>query len=356
MEKKEILVVTNYFTNGGAQRVLSELCSEWSREGHHVVALQLDTDMYADSYVLDNKIDWINLKFRSRFKIIQYLAYIAFLLKALCKHKNAVVVAFVHSAIRSVGIASLFTGNKVVFSERSDPNKYPSTKLKRKIRNWLYYFADVCVFQTEEAMHYFPNKIQKKGVVIPNPINSNLPDMYSGVRRKAIVAAGRLDSQKNIPMLINAFTRLSKEFTDFTLEIYGRGDDEKKLRKLISQLHMESKIFLMGFSNNLFERILDCTMYVSSSDYEGISNSMLEALALGLPSVCTDCPVGGARLAIQDGENGLLVPVGDVDAMYRAMKRIVEEPGLARKLSDNAYKIRERFSIEKISEQWLDLM
>ena len=86
-----------------------------------------------------------------------------------------------------------------------------------------------------------------------------------------------------------------------------------------------------------------------------ISNSMLEALALGLPSVVTDCPAGGARLAIQDRENGMLIPTGDEQALYTAMKYMLENPEEASRMGNNAAKIRERWPIEKIADRWLEL-
>ena len=97
-------------------------------------------------------------------------------------------------------------------------------------------------------------------------------------------------------------------------------------------------------------------MFVSSSDYEGMSNSMLEAMAMGLPCVCTDCPAGGARAVIKDGENGLLTPVGDSHALYLAMKKIAENPGLANKLSQNSVKIRNKQSVDKIIKKWMELI
>jgi glycosyltransferase involved in cell wall biosynthesis len=97
-------------------------------------------------------------------------------------------------------------------------------------------------------------------------------------------------------------------------------------------------------------------MFVSSSDFEGMSNSMLEALGLGLPCVCTDCPAGGAAAVIEDGVNGLLVPVGDSGKMYEAMKKIAQNPDLAKQLSENSVKIRETQSVEKIIEKWMEII
>ena len=96
-------------------------------------------------------------------------------------------------------------------------------------------------------------------------------------------------------------------------------------------------------------------MYVLSSDYEGISNSMLEAMALGLPVIATDCPIGGSRMYIRDGENGFLVPVGDAEALARAMGRLADEPALGEKFGREAVKLREGLTTAKIADRFLAL-
>ena len=93
-------------------------------------------------------------------------------------------------------------------------------------------------------------------------------------------------------------------------------------------------------------------MFVCTSDYEGLSNSMLEAMAIGLPCVCTDCAGGGARMMIRDHENGLLTPVGDAQAVYAAMKEIIETPLLAQQLSAAASAVRGQLSISQIADRW----
>lgn len=93
-----------------------------------------------------------------------------------------------------------------------------------------------------------------------------------------------------------------------------------------------------------------------SSDYEGISNSLLEAMGMGMPVVSTDCPCGGSRMCIQDGVNGLLVPVGQPDALCMAMERMAGEEDQAAKMGKEASKVRERFSLQSILKQWLDLL
>ena len=124
----------------------------------------------------------------------------------------------------------------------------------------------------------------------------------------------------------------------------------------IKHHNCENCIHIMPSRKDIHDYIKNYAMFVSSSDFEGMSNSMLEAMAMGLPCVCTDCPAGGARAVIKDGENGLLTPVGDSHTFYLAMKKITENPELADKLSENSVKIRDEQSVDKIIKKWMELI
>lgn len=351
---KEIVVVTPHLGNGGAERVLSELMSEWTRMGKKVTVIQTNANRYGNDYEFSQQISIINLKTtRGKFRRAKQALELC---KILSEHPDATVVSFVNTAILVCGIASFVFKNKLIFSERCDPARTPDKKIQRTVRDQIFKRADACVFQTAMAMDHFPKSVQRKGVIIKNPINPLLPEPYCGIRKKTIIAVCQLTDQKNIPMLINAFAMFHESNGDYRLEIYGRGVKEDELRKLIKTLELEEHAFLMGFSDDIYEQMKDCAMYVSSSDYEGISNAMLEALGLGLPSICTDCPVGGPREIIEDGINGLLVPVGDVEALYGAMKKIADDSTFAEMLSENAIKVRNKFAINEVAQEWLQLM
>ena len=271
------------------------------------------------------------------------------------EHSNATVLAFTKGTQYLIAIASFFTKNRIVVSERNDPYTTPSKKSRRLLRDLAFSKADKCVFQTADAKGFFSKEIQEKGIVIPNPINPDLPDRYIGDREKKIVAVGRLHPQKNFGLLIRAFSCIHKDYPEYKLVIYGRGNQENELRALISALDLNEYVELPGFSDDIYQDILKSSVYVSSSDYEGMSNSMLEALALGIPSVVTDCPIGGARMIIKNNVNGILVPVGDEKAMYDAIRRILSDKKFADMLSDEAYKIRADLPVEKIAREWLEL-
>ena len=161
---------------------------------------------------------------------------------------------------------------------------------------------------------------------------------------------------------MDAFEKFNINFPDYELYIIGDpvGNDAEGyidlVKERIEKTSCKNKIFLLPSRRDIHNEIRDYAMFVSSSDFEGMSNSMLEAMAIGLPVVCTDCPAGGARAVIKDGENGLLVPVGDSERLYLAMKRVAEDKDLAERLSQNAVSVRESQSLEKIIEKWMEII
>jgi glycosyltransferase involved in cell wall biosynthesis len=92
-------------------------------------------------------------------------------------------------------------------------------------------------------------------------------------------------------------------------------------------------------------------MFVLSSDYEGMPNVLLEAMCMGMPSISTDCPSGGPRELIEDGVNGLLVPVGDVEALAEAMEKMAD-PDFAAQMAEAAYRIREELTSTDVFVSW----
>lgn len=353
---KEILIVTISLGNDGAERVLTELAKEWVRTGHKVSVIQTDANRYGNNYVMPDSVQMIEVNVKSKIKVFRFVQEIKEVRKIIQKHPNATIVSFLSASSFIVALASLGLDNKVIFSERNDPRKVPIGKHQQLLRNFAFHFADTIVFQTKDASEYFARSIQKKGVIILNPINSSLPDKYEGERKKIIVTACRLHPQKNLKMMIDAFNRLKKDYSEYKLVIYGEGVLRQELENYIRKLKLEDSILLPGFTNDILSKISDCKMYVCSSDYEGISNSMLEAMGMGLPVVVTDCPVGGAKMIIDDNVNGILVPVRDSEAMYKGMKRVIDDSDFAENLSRNAFEIRNRLPITKIAKQWLEIM
>ena len=160
----------------------------------------------------------------------------------------------------------------------------------------------------------------------------------------------QFEKQKNHALLIKAFAEAC--VNDYILEIYGEGPLKDALEKLAASLGVGDRVFLKGYSSNLKTVMAQSALFVLSSDYEGIPNVVLEAMAMGLPCITTDFAGGGAHVLIEDGENGIIVPVANEHLMADAIRRVLCDRSLAEKLSDNAMKKVKIFSAGRIYAEW----
>lgn len=260
-----------------------------------------------------------------------------------------------------LGYQFLFFGNLIkkyhfILSERNSPENFYTTRSSKLYTEYCYRRANCVVFQTQEAANYYKGIVNGRSIVIPNLIKENLPSPYSGIREKRIVAVSRLDPQKNLFLLLKGFKEFSKKYPDYILEIYGKGKQREELENFTRQLSLEQKVIFKGQVENVHNKILSATMFISTSNYEGMSNSMLEAMAIGLPVICTDCPIGGARAVIKHNYNGLLIRTNNLKDLVKSMFRIVENPDFASILSHNASRLKFDLSVEKIAPKWEKLI
>ncbi len=242
----------------------------------------------------------------------------------------------------------------VVVSVRADPRmEYDTLGLKASMLSTFGKAAGIIV-QSEGAKSYFPEYIRKKCVILPNSLNpSFIRKRYTGEREKIIVMVGRLDENKNQALVMRSFARVMKKGLEgYILKIYGDGPDMIALRHLAVSMGLDNNIEFKGMVRHVAEHIEKASLYILASRQEGMPNSLIEAMALGLPCISTDCPCGGPADLIQDGENGLLVPVDDEKAMARAMWRILKDPEFAEKLGANAAKLQEEYSPEVTNRKW----
>lgn len=351
---EEILFVSNLVGNGGAGRVMSLIANDFANNNKKVVICSF-TDSH-EPYQLNHTIETILLKPKTKITFLKKIKRIYMLRKILKKHPKATIISFEYFVNMQTIIAKLFLRNKIIISERNDPSQEDKKRVIKKARDILYRKANLLVCQTPDAKNYFPSDIKKKTVIIPNPIVSDLPERHRGERRKEIVNFCRLEPQKNLTLLIDAFHLLSKEFPEYILSIYGDGSEKDKLSNYIKFLGLMEKVNLYNFTFDIHERIKDCAMFVSSSDYEGISNSMLEAMAMGLPTIVTDCPCGGSRMFIKSYVNGILVPVGKKEELYKAMKYIIQHPERANEISIEGIKIKEDLNTDRIIGEWMEAL
>ena len=347
---KKVMFVCQSLGNGGAERVVSVLTDELSEADYRVFILTMTKEKQV--YNINENVEIVAPHKNYNAGILGKLQRVKIIRDEIIKHKIDVVVAFSHyNAMFSV-IASYGLPVRIIGSERNDPAQLKNRKILNSTRNILYKKLDCLVCQTDEAKAYFPNKIQEKTTIILNPISASIIDPYCGEKEKKIVTFCRLEPQKNLRMLIDAFEMLYEEYPDYELNIYGEGLERENLLNYIVSKGLVNVISIKPFCKDVHQKVMKATIFALPSNYEGLSNSMIEAMALGIPTVVTDCPCGGARMVIENNKNGIMVAVDDPKAMYEAFKKIIVSPKFAKELSNNGVKIRDKLNCKKIAKQW----
>ena len=241
---------------------------------------------------------------------------------------------------------------KFVISERNAP-KHDFLSWKSKLLRFLLYRrADGYVFQTNEAKQFYSKKIQQKGIVIHNSIKVDIP-LKSDANKKEIVAIGRLMPQKNYEMLLKAFAIVHKRYPEYILRIFGEGEKLVELQEIAFELCIENNVVFEGYCTDVHRKIVDSEIYVLSSDFEGMPNALMEAMAMGFPVVSTNCYGGGAAELIENGINGLLSPVNNEIAFADNIIGIIDNANLKKNISEAAKAIVVNHTDEKIVEQWM---
>lgn len=341
---------------GGAERVVSNLANYYAGLGNDVVIIT--TKSAESSYDLDKKIKVLSLDTTGARKSFRNIRRIARLREVIDDVKPDVIFGFLQEPIARLLVAkALFKNIKktpTIISIRIDPKKAFSS-FKRKMSLPLYNIANGFVFQTEEAKKFFNKKIQARSKVIANPLD---PVFYLGnngdtlKREKRIVAVGRLTRQKNYPLMLDAFAEVNRKIPGYVLEIYGDGPLKGDIEEYIRKKGLKKNVKLMGEVSDIKSHFNNASVFVMTSDYEGLSNALMEAMAVGVPCVSTNSSGGGAASLIEDGKNGFLVPVGDKAAISEAIEKVLLDDTLAEKFSKAAVKDMKKYRPEKINREW----
>ena len=169
-----------------------------------------------------------------------------------------------------------------------------------------------------------------------------------------ITTVGRLVDLKDHPTLLRAFA-LVRERREAILQIVGVGPNEAQLVALAAELGVADDVHLLGWRDNPYSVLQESDMFVLSSTTEGFGIVIVEALACGLPVVSTDCR-GGPREILDDGESGLLVPVGDPESMAAAILRLIEDENLYREMSARATRRASDFDLPQTGSRILRIL
>jgi glycosyltransferase involved in cell wall biosynthesis len=205
------------------------------------------------------------------------------------------------------------------------------------------------VVQTQEAANFFPIALRARLRVIPNPIVR--PALLPVRRERRLLAVGRLEAEKGFDLLLRTFAFARGDAPDWKLRIIGEGSARPALLRQAADLGLSEVLELPGLFRNIEGEYAEAGAFVLSSRYEGFPNALCEAMAAGMAIAAFACP-GGVREIVQDGINGLLAPPEDVAALAVQLARLLGEESLRLRLGKCAVEVAERFSSERVFEDW----
>jgi len=346
----KMLFFNTGMTTGGAERVIATIANEFSDLGTEVVIAVLKGD--ESEYPLRHAVSFRSAGLHPGIR--RLVGAMRFYRSLIAEQRPAAVASFsAKSDIIAILCKILFRlPTRLVVSDRADPrNRARSMQL---LLNFLYHWADLVVCQSNGVAEYYRRHVQRTPVaIIPNPLDiAAVADVHIGARKKVVVCVGRLAEQKNQTLAIQAFQRVRDAIPDVRLKIYGEGPDQSRLQDLISQVGLQSEVTLEGVVPNALRANADAALLLFTSNYEGYPNVLLEAAASGIPIVTTDFSPGTAREIVEDGVNGFVVPVGDLDAVADAATRVVNGSLEPHRIRESARRVRNQHLIGPIAQAW----
>lgn len=340
---------------GGSERVLVNLAEYLDARGIRVTMVNQYEGQ--DQYALPPRIARVYSEISeaeiSGSRVLNFLRRFRRLRRIWKENRPDVILSFIGKNNLMAIVTSRFLGIPIAVSVRGEPREEYAGRLMRLLASLCFPLADGVILQTRQAREFFPERVRRKSVLMKNPLNpAFLRPPFPGEREKIIYAVGRMDENKNHQMIIRAFASLAERYPDYSLVLCGDGPCRKKLEGLARELGLGERIHFPGIVEDVAERIYAGSVFVLSSYSEGMPNTLIEAMCMGLPVISTDCPCGGPAELIRDGENGLLIAPGDTAGLERALERILSDRKGAERMGRRAAELAKVYHPDQVCEEW----
>jgi len=354
-----LLLNTSMAHRGGIQRAAAVLTGGMVQRGHEVHLASLDPENAPVAFPLDPGVRMLRLDMSHPAAnkvgaIIRISRTVLAIRKTVRRLQPDVVISFqgqlsVLAAIACKGVAP------VIGAERVHPAAYEIGRGWRQLRKVVYPWLSSLVLQTRAGMLWCAREFAVESVTIPNPVLPGATKVREGGGRKTVVGAGHLVARKGFEYLLEAFAAVAGRFPDWDLVIYGEGELRQQLEAMVSERGLKGRVRLPGSVPELQPLLVEGDIFVLSSLAEGFPNVLGEAMACGLPAVAFDCLSGPADI-VRPGEDGFLVPLGDVDKLADCLAVLMGDNELRGRFAVRAMEVVERFSLDKVLDQWETLM
>lgn len=360
-----VLLFIHSLHGGGAERVAADLSAHWAGMGREVmVVTQASAD--GDVYTLHPKVRREVLHtagegggLRGIWSNVQRVRALRRVIKAFRPDivLGMMTTASVLSVLASTGLAC-----RVIATEHTHPPSQTLSGFWRRLRRLTYPRAARVVALTRGTALWIEQHVPgSRLAVIPNPVHWPLPKgepvlaPASNDGRRRLLAVGRLHADKGFDLLLQAYARLAPSHPDWDLVILGEGGERRALQAQVREAGLQDRVSLPGRAGNVGDWYQSADLYVLTSRFEGLSNTLLESMASGLAAVAFDCDTG-PREIVREGVDGVLVrPNGDVDALCRELGAVMGDEAARLRMAEAATAVRERFSAERVLGLWEEL-
>lgn len=360
-----ILIVIYSLRGGGAERVAVDLSREWLQAGHRVTLVSRMDDSH-DAYALAPGVKRIILDHDAASRatgawhgLVALIRRIARLRAIIRQECPDIVLGMMSTSSMLAILAARGLPCKVIATEHTHPPAQRMGRLWRWLRRKTYPHAAAVVALTRDTASWLREQIPGAQLaVIPNAVHWPLPMTDAGraevhaSRQNLLLGVGRLHPIKGFDVLVEAFARVADRHPDWCLTILGEGPQRRTLEQQIDHHGLQDRISLPGRTDHVGDWYARAQLYVLSSHTEGLSNTLLEAMASGCPVVAFDCETGPREIIRPDLDGRMVLPVGDAAALADALDTLMASPELRAQFSEQAIDVRERFAMPRILVQW----
>ena len=342
---------------GGTERTIANLANHYINDYDITIITNINGPI---DYELNNKIkvipidkiNKINEKLPKKIITKTSPKRTKKLLKILQEENpDIVIVTLPEPTIRVLSIKKHLKNTKIITSIRNHPNSEFKSIIEKIIRNHYYKKSDIITIQDENYKKYFPNYLKNKIKIIPNYISDKFLSNNKRKKEKYIITVTRLEKQKNIPLLINAFSKLDKKYKDYKLIIIGKGKEKKKLIKLTKKKKLIEKVIIKDTTNNIKDELEKSTLFVLPSNYEGMPNVLLETMSTSLPVITTNS-TDALNTFINNNKNGIIIPKNNQKELTKNIELLLENKEIRDNLGKEAINIKDLYNEKNIIKKW----